>query len=120
MLLTPMRSQLIIALALCAGVAQSRAQEEDYRQSIGGSLSVGSKISKDADFWGWSLSISLAYDEETEERRNQSDKVTQFYTPTVAWTYPVSPRWAVGAGVGKGVINDDNKHRVAKLPLSPA
>ena len=86
-----MRSQHIIALALCAGVAQSRAQEEDYRQSIGGSLSVGSKINKDADFWGWSmdyarvlpsgwtLSISLAYDEETEERRNQSDKVTQLY-----------------------------------------
>ena len=79
-------------------------------------MSAGSKISIDADFWGWTLvytrtlasgrifSASLAWDEETEIRRNTADKVVQTYTSTFAWTYPVTARWSVSAGIGKGII----------------
>ena len=94
---------------------------QDYQQSIGGGLSYGEKLNGKSDFWGWtidysrafdngwSITTSLAWDKETEPKRNKEDKVTRSYTPTFVWSYPIHRRWSAGLGFGKGIINDDNR-----------
>lgn len=113
--------QLTIYFLLALLAAGARAEDTVFLNSIGGGLSYGEKLTKSADFWGWTLDYSrlldsgwvftaaLAYDEETERHSNKPDKVVQTYTPTFSWAYPLSQRWSAGAGFGKGLIDDDNK-----------
>ncbi len=91
------------------------------QRTIGGGVSIGKNLDKSADFWGWTIdfgralenglnfTFSIAYDEETEEKRGQPDKVTQTYTPTFIWAKPLGQRWSVYAGIAKGLIDDSEK-----------
>ena len=112
----------MLARALALGLFfSSCAYADNYRHSIGGGLSYGEKLDGKSDFWGWtidygtlfdsgwSFTTSLAWDEETERRRNKPDKVVRSYTPTFVWSRPFHQRWSAGLGFGKGLINDDNR-----------
>ena len=60
---------------------------QDYQQSIGGGLSYGEKLNGKSDFWGWtidysrafdngwSITTSLAWDKETEPKRDRKSVV---------------------------------------------
>ncbi len=110
----------LVRLALSLLLLTSAATSLAYDRTLGIGTSYGQKISEDTDFWGWTVdyafrldsgwwfAASLAWDEETERRRNKPDKVVRSYTPTFAWSHPVSPRWTLAAGFGKGIYNDDN------------
>jgi hypothetical protein len=112
-----MKHWFIAILALLPPAASA----EEYRRSIGGALSYGGSLNKDSDFRGWTLdyahgldsgwtfATSLAWDEETERREDKPDQVVRSYTSTFVWSHPIAPRWSAGLGVGKGLINDDNK-----------
>lgn len=122
-----MRKLLTTATSILVVPLLASAQGDNYLNSIGGGLSYGDKLNKDADFWGWTLDYSrvlnsgwvftaaLAYDEETERRNGQQDKIVQSYTPTFSWSYPISARWSLATGLGKGLFNDDNKEKKMEL-----
>lgn len=93
----------------------------DNARSIGGGVSVGTNLEKDADFYGWtidygtglasgwSFTFSLAYDKETERQSGKPDKVTQSYTPTLIWSNPFDEHWSVFVGLAKGLFDDSEK-----------
>ncbi len=120
------RSTLLTAailLFIASGAsAQVRApainRDAAFDNSIGVGVSVGSPYERDAWFWGltadytrllappWSMSVSLAYDQESDSSGNQAEQIVNTFTlvATVNWS---AARWVtLTTGLGKGFLDD--------------
>ena len=109
---------LVPATGAARGMRAQRPAEQ-YNNAIGGGISLGAKLADDAWFYGWtvdytrvlsekwSLSFSLAYDQETETKP-AGDAVVNTYSVTIAVARAMTDRLAIGGGFGHGLINDDN------------
>ena len=99
----------------------------DYVNALGVGLSYGEQNDKDADFWGWSadysrwlsrrwvLGLTLAWDEETERRIAQPDKVVRSYTVIGQVSYNLTPQFSLTTGLGQEIAADDNASGTMKF-----
>jgi hypothetical protein len=116
-------------VSICQINAQSLTiPSNGYKNSIGTSISTGIFIDKAAVFWGCSVDYSyiindkiillfgFAYDQEykTEKKENEHD-VIQTITPNIAFGYALSNKFALGIGLGKGVLDTDNPNQKLKF-----
>ncbi len=116
-------SKVLILLLFCplALYCQSVAQPAPgYISTVGGALSGGFFTNKDAVFWGlgmdysrlvskkWVVSLGFGFDQEISKEKEMNEVVINTLSPSLAFGYILSPKFVLGLGVGKGLLDDDN------------
>ena len=98
----------------------SIATSPDLKWSTGGGPSAGVVLDTDRWFWGvgwdvgyalnehWSVAGALAYDQETEPRRDLPNKLVNTFTGTATVSYSVTEHFSLTTGLGVGFLDDDN------------
>ena len=119
-------SIILILLFFCplALYCQSVAKPAPgYKSTIGGALSGGFFTNKDAVFWGlgmdysrlisekWVVSLGFGFDQEISKEKEMSDVIVNTLSPSLAFGYILNPKFVLGLGVGKGLLDDDNSSR---------
>jgi hypothetical protein len=97
-----------------------------YSNTFGSAVSAGVFINKEAFFWGlgtdytrvlkrnWMINISAAFDQE-HSRTDGNKSIINTLTPSLALGYAIKTRFALGAGLGKSLFDDDNESNTIKF-----
>jgi len=105
----------------------SFSREPGFKQAVSFGASVGSPYLRDAYFWGltadytrliapsWTVTISLAYDQEHERLANDKRSVVNTLGLVTVVNYNLTTWVAATAGVGKGFLDDDNSTTTLRL-----
>ncbi len=119
---TKIYSILILFVLSISGIyGQSVANPAPgYNSTVGGALSAGFFTNKDAVFWGlgmdysrlisenWVVSLGFGFDQEISKEKEMSEVIVNTLSPSLAFGYILSPKFVLGLGVGKGLLDDDN------------
>ena len=101
-----------------------------YKNNVGTALSTGIFIDKPAWFLGWGVDYSfvvgekwiilagLAYDQEHSTKSKSNEIPVHSFSPNLALGYILTPRFAIGAGIGKGLFDTDNSEGKLKYTNS--
>jgi long-subunit fatty acid transport protein len=91
-----------------------------YKSTVGAATSTGFFFNEDAYFWGlgvdysrlfserWVINISIAFDQEISKSKSKHKTIVSTLTPSLAFGYILTSRFALGLGLGKGLFDDDN------------
>jgi hypothetical protein len=125
---------LIIPFLLISGIlfGQSlRVPSPGYKNSAGTAISSGVFIDKPAWFLGWGVDYSrvigakwiilggMAYDQEHNTKPKENEfKVVHSLSPNIAVGYILTPKLAMGIGIGKGLFDTDNPGQELKFTTS--
>jgi len=112
---------ILFVLSVSGIYGQSVAQPAPgYISTVGGALSGGFFTNKDAVFWGlgmdysrliskkWVVSLGFGFDQEISKENKMSEVVVNTLSPSLAFGYILNPKFVLGLGVGKGLLDDDN------------
>ena len=102
--------------------AQSLARPAPgYESTLGTAFSSGVFLNKNSVFWGfgvdysrlvlkqWVVNVSLTYDQEISRDTSGMNPVVNTLSPSLAFGYVFSTKFAMGVGVGVGIFDDDNE-----------
>lgn len=118
---------ILFILSLSGIYSQSVAQPAPgYISTVGGALSGGFFINKDAVFWGlgvdysrllsskWVVSLGFGFDQEISKEKEMNDVIVNTLSPSLAFGYILNPKFVLGLGIGKGLLDDDNSSGTIK------
>tara|TARA_R110000850_G_scaffold17996_35_gene54692 strand:- start:1277 stop:1795 length:519 start_codon:yes stop_codon:yes gene_type:complete len=101
--------------------------EPDQTWIVGTGYSYGTVFERDADFWGlsfnlshpandkWGFAGSLAFDQETETKRDRSRNTVNSFTLIFTPYLNLTKNLTLSGGFGKGFLDDDNSSRKIKF-----
>lgn len=114
--------------ALCfLGMQETYAQSlalpaPGYKSTLGAAFSSGIFLNKNAVFWGfgtdysrliskkWVANISMNFDQEIAKKSGGAKSVVNTLSPSLAFGYVFSRKFALGLGAGVGIFDDDNEN----------
>ncbi len=121
---------LLLLLATAAPALAGRygaTADPEIGDSISVSGSYGLIFDRDADFWGssisyahpvtdlWGYSLSLAYDQETENKNDGTRKTVNSLSAIAVLYYMLADDLSISGGFGKGFADDGNDFRSFEL-----
>lgn len=119
-----------LALNLLSEKANSQSlalPAQGFNNTFGFAVSGGVFFNKEAVFWGltidysrvfkkrWIIDLSMGLDQEHTNKDNNEELVVNTLSPSVAFGYVITPKFAMGIGLGKGLLDDDNEENKLKF-----
>lgn len=107
-----------------------RVPAAGYKNNVGSALSTGAFLDKPAWFLGWGVDYSrligenwvvlggLAYDQEHSTESKNIKVPIHSLSPNIALGYIITPKLAIGVGIGKGLFDTDNSEGKLKYTTS--
>lgn len=98
-----------------------------YSNTVGGAGSAGVFLNKEAVFWGfgtdysrlvwnkWVVNLSMSFDQEISKDGAGGNAVVNTLSPSLAFGYVFTRRFALGLGVGVGLFDTENPEQKMKF-----